>query len=199
MLDLDYEAPPGEFRLKRFTIPEYERLIGIGGIPETDPVELLDGWVVQKMPHNAPHDSSVSRLNRRLGRVLGEKWIVRIQSSVRLDHSIPEPDLAVVFGPEDRFDVDRPGPGEIELVVEVSAASLAHDRGFKHSLYARNGIPVYWVVNLIDRQIEVYTKPKGNKYAKRTDYKPGDDVPVTVAGKKRGTVAVSDVIPESSE
>jgi Uma2 family endonuclease len=191
-------APPAELRLKQFTVDEYDQFIREGSLAESLRVELLDGWIVEKMPHNAPHDSSVTRLQRRLMRLLGDDWIVRAQSSARLDTSVPEPDVAVVPGPEDRYDRRRPTHGDLALVVEVAESSLAQDRGFKLRLYARNKVPVYWIVNLIDRRIEVYMNPRGGRvptYRTRTEYARGTAVPVVVAGKAVGTIPVNEVLP----
>jgi Uma2 family endonuclease len=190
-------APPAEFRLKRFTVAEYERLIADGTL-DGEPVELLDGWIVEKMPHNAPHDSAIFRLQRRLMRLLGDDVLVRAQSSATLDISVPEPDLSVVPGPEDRYDRDRPRPHDLLMVVEVAESSLAQDQGYKVRLYARNKVPVYWIVNLRDRRVEVYTGPRGGRnptYRDRTDYAPGQTVPVVVAGKTVGRIPVNEILP----
>jgi Uma2 family endonuclease len=173
-------------------------MIRDGTLAESDRLELLDGWIVEKMPHNAPHDSAVSRLQRRLTRLLGDDWLVRVQSSMTLDTSVPEPDVAVVPGPESRYDQARPTPKDVALAAEVSESSLPQDQGFKTQLYARNKIPVYWIVNLVDRRVEVYTEPRGGKnpaYKKHADYGPGDAVPVVVGGKELGRIAVNELLP----
>lgn len=191
-------APPAEFRLKRFTVAEYDRMVRDGTLDESARVELLDGWIVEKMPHNAPHDSSVSRLQRRLMRVLGDDWLVRAQSSATLDTSVPEPDVAVARGPEERYDRVRPRPRDLVMVVEVAESSLAQDQGYKVRLYARNRIPVYWIVNLVDRRVEVYTSPRGGRnptYRTRTDYAPGAAVPVVVGGRAVGAIPVDEILP----
>lgn len=191
-------VPPPDFEVMRFSVDDYERMIADGTIDETDRVELLDGWIVAKMPHNAPHDSSVSRLQRRLMRLLGGEWLVRGQSSARLDTSVPELDVAVVPGPEERYDAKRPRPRDLVLVAEVADSSLSRDRGQKLRMYARNRVGVYWIVNLRDRVVEVYTTPRGGKtpvYRTRTDYSPGQSVPVVIAGQTVGTIPVSELLP----
>jgi Uma2 family endonuclease len=191
-------APPAELRLKQFTVDEYDQFIREGSLAESLRVELLDGWIVEKMPHNAPNDSSITRLQRRLMRLLGDDWIVRAQSSARLDTSVPEPDVAVVPGPEDRYDRRRPTHGDLALVVEVAESSLGQDRGFKLRLYARNKVPVYWIVNLIDRRIEVYASPRAGRtpaYRTRAEYGPGAAVPVVIAGEAVGAIAVNELLP----
>jgi Uma2 family endonuclease len=188
--------PPGPVRL--FTVAEYDRMVRGGYLTDNDRVELLDGWIVEKMPHNAPHDSAVYKLQVRLMQALGPAWVVRGQSAVTLSASVPEPDIAVAPGPDSRYDAARPTPKDLALVAEVSDATLARDQGRKQAIYARAKIPVYWIVNLQDRWVEVYTDPRGGKsptYRTRTDYAPGAAVPVTVAGKVVGTVPVSELLP----
>ena len=191
-------SPPVEFLLRRFTVAEYDQMIRDGTINEDERVELLDGWIVEKMAHNAPHDSTVSKLQRTFVKRLGDDWWPRGQSSVTLDVSVPEPDIALIPGPLERYDEERPRPRDLALVVEVSESSLARDRGPKLRMYARNKIPVYWIVNLEDRVVEVYTDPRGGKapaYRNQTDYRHGQSIPIVVAGKTLGSIPVSEFLP----
>ena len=188
--------PPDEFRIKRFTVAEYDQMIRDGTI-DGKPLELLDGWIVEKMPHNPAHDSAISRLNKRLLRILGDDFLVRVQCSADVDTSVPEPDLAIVPGPEDRYDEHRPQPSDLLIVIEVSESSLMQDRGFKQRLYARNKIAEYWIVNLPERIVEVYTLPRGGRnptYRSRVDYTGGMAVPVVVAGTTLGTISVDEIL-----
>ena len=82
----------------RFSVRQYQRMVELGVLTDEDKVELLDGWIVDKMPRNPPHDGTISRISRRLARVLSDELIVRTQSAVALPSSQPEPDLAVVRG-----------------------------------------------------------------------------------------------------
>ncbi len=125
------------------------------------------------------------------------------QSAVTLtNNSEPEPDFVFARGDESTFRTHHPGPADIGLVVEVSNSSLAIDRDDKGSIYAANGIPVYWVVNVVDKVIEVYTWPAGTgdtaAYAKRDDCAVGASVPVVLDGNTIGTIAVSDVMGNSA-
>lgn len=189
--------PPADFRLHRFTVAEYDQMIRDGTI-DGKPLELLDGWIVEKMPKNAPHDNAILRLQRRLMKLLGDEYLVRIQSTIELDLSMPDPDVAIVAGPEERFDENRPDANDIILVIEVSETSLAQDRGFKARLYGRNKIPVYWIVNLKDRVIEVHTLPRNGKnlgYRNSVVYRPGDTIPVVLGRKTVGSIPVSEILP----
>jgi len=185
--------------LRRFTLAEYHRMIDTGILIGGEPYELLEGWIVRKMSRGNPHDNAITVLTKRLLRVMSPGWEVRCQCAITLtDDSEPEPDFALVRGDEDTFTDHHPGPTEIGLLVEVSDSSLKVDRHDKGRIYARDRIPVYWVVNFPDRQVEVYTQPGGAAgaaaYQHRQDYLPGSAIPVVIDGQTVGTVAVSDVI-----
>jgi Uma2 family endonuclease len=85
------------------------------------------------------------------------------------------------------------------LVVEVADATLSQDRASKKRLYASARIPVYWIVNLLENQIEVYTDPSGPAdepdYRQRQDYGPADTLPVVIEGRELGRVAVRELLP----
>jgi Uma2 family endonuclease len=140
--------------LRRWTRAEYERLVELG-VFAGEPLELIGGQLLVAEPQHAYHASVISRLEYAVRAMLPPGWIVRTQLPVALDdESEPEPDLVVVPG--------RPGdyqgthPARVALVVEVAESSLAFDRGHKASLYARAGVEDYWIVNLVDRVLEVY-------------------------------------------
>lgn len=189
--------------LRCFTVEEYHRMIQGGILDEEDPVELLEGWLVLKMPHNPPHDSTVYRVQTRLWRVLPADWLCRIQSAVTMEKSEPEPDLAVARGPENRYDDHHPTPQELALVVEVADSTLARDRQDKGSLYARNRVSTYWIVNLVEVQIEVYTDPSGPgtspHYRQRHDYGMADTVPLVLAGQAVAQFAVRELLPRKGD
>ncbi|MGH7201062.1 MAG: Uma2 family endonuclease [Planctomycetaceae bacterium] len=194
------ELPP--LPLRRFSVAEYRRMGEIGVLTEDDRIELLEGWIVQKMNHNPRHDAAVDLVDEALGRRLPAEWRVRVQSSISTDDSDPEPDHAVVRGPARRYAQRHPEPGDIGMLAEVSDTSLPRDRGMKQRIYARAGIAVYWIVNLIDSQIEVYTSPTGPTppnvkptYQQKDVYKPGGSVPLIIAGQHLGDVPVSELLP----
>jgi Uma2 family endonuclease len=84
----------------------------------------------------------------------------------------------------------------VGLLVEVSWTTLRQDRGKKRTAYARAGVPVYWIVNLVDRQVEVYTRPtKAGRYRSRKAYTPGQQIPVAIAGQQLPPIAVDDILP----
>jgi Uma2 family endonuclease len=197
-------APPHRYYLaqstfRKFTLDEYHKMIETGVLSSGEPYELLEGNLVHKMSRGSPHDAAVLVLNKRFIRLVPVGWEVRGQSAVTLSGgSEPEPDFALVRGDESTFRSRHPGPADIGLIVEVSDSSLRIDRHDKGIIYAQNGIPVYWVVNVVDQVIEVYTQPGGTgdaaAYGKRDDFAIGTAVPVVLDGTAVGTIAVADVI-----
>jgi Uma2 family endonuclease len=143
--------------LRRWTRREYERLVDLGAF-EREPVELLDGQLIVAEPQGSYHVTAVGSLGSRLATVLPPDWIVRVQAPLALDEeSAPEPDLAVVRGTW--ADYRDAHPTSAALVVEVADSSLAFDRDQKGGLYARARLADYWIVNLVDRVLEVYRDP----------------------------------------
>lgn len=182
----------------QFSVDQYEAMVQEGILKQPERCELLNGWIIPKMTHNARHDSAVYRLQRRLINMLEEKWLVRIQSSISIAKSLPEPDLVVALGPESRYDRVRPSPKEIEIVVEVADSTLSQDRGIKKELYAKARIGVYWIVNLVEGQVEVYALPKTGKlptYRRCEIYVADKSVPVIVGGQTIGSLAVNELVP----
>src|SRR5262249_32996457 len=150
--------------------------------------ELLEGLIVPKMTRNPQYDIALELVDEALRGRLPAGWRLRIQSAITTDDSEPEPDLAVVRGDARSRGGRHPGPPDLGLVVEVADTSLAQDRQEKGRLYARAGIACYWIVNLVDRQIEVYTDPTGPGpspvYRQRLDFVAADAVPLVLDGNE---------------
>ena len=144
--------------LKRWKRVEYERLVDRGAFDPGDRVELIDGLLLVAEPQSSSHYTAIQLVERALRFAFGEGWTVRTQAPIALDDaSEPEPDVAVVRGGVRDF--ARAHPVDPVLVVEVSLSSLEFDREHKASLYARAGRPEYWIVNLVDRVLEVRREP----------------------------------------
>jgi Uma2 family endonuclease len=151
---------------------EYDQLVALGAFQD-ERIELLEGALVAMSPIGAPHSSTVQKLNRLLVLALEGRAAVRCQSPfAALEFSEPEPDFAVV--PPADHDLDH--PSEAYLIIEVAESSLALDRGKKLRLYASCAIPEYWVVNLPERCIEVYTQPMPGAYAGVERYERGQSI-----------------------
>ena len=147
-----------ETRTRRFSRAEYERLIELGLFHEDERVELIGGELVLGEPKGAEHYTAVVKTARTLAAAFGPDWYVRAEGPIGLDDdSEPEPDVAVVRGAVD--DYRRRHPSQAVLMVEVADSTLASDRQRKGSLYARAGLADYWLLNLVDRVLEVYREP----------------------------------------
>jgi Putative restriction endonuclease len=185
--------------MRRFTVDEYHRMIEAGILTEDDPVELLGGWIVLKMPHNPPHDNALELADEAIRARLPTGWRLRIQSAIITTDSEPEPDLAVVRGTARVRQGRHPGPADIGLLLEVADSTLLSDGQDKGPLYAAAGIGCYWILNLVDRQVEVYTDPTGPDanpvYRRRQDYRPGDAVPLVLDGQQVVQIPVADLLP----
>jgi hypothetical protein len=192
-----FQMPP--FPVRRWTVDEYHDMIQKGVITEDDPVELLEGWIVPKMGRNPPHDVAIVCVQEALRPLLPAGWHTRVQSGITTAESEPEPDLAAVRGAARDYLTRHPGPQDAALLVEVADSSLLHDRRNKGRAYAQADIAVYWIVNLVDSQVEVYTDPSGPApnptYRQRQDYGITDAVPCLIDGQSIGPIPVRDLLP----
>jgi hypothetical protein len=183
----------------RLSVAQYHQMIDAGILTEDNPVELLDGWLVQKMPRHPPHRIATRKTRETLDRFRPAGWYSDSQEAITTDTSEPEPDVMLVRGDSDHYHDRNPGPQDIGLLVEVSDSTLARDRGFKKRIYAESRIAVYWIVNLIDNQVEVYTDPTGPTetpdYRQRRDYGVLDEIPFILDGQEIGRFPVRDLLP----
>ena len=146
-----------------------------GVFADGERVELLEGEIVEMMPIGPYHSGVVGRLMNFFARLGGDRWIVHSQNPVRLNkRSEPLPDLVLLRPEAGDYTGRHPQPSDVILLVEVSDSSLAYDRDEKLAAYARAGIPEYWLVNLVEGQVEVYRGPCATGYESRQDVTPGD-------------------------
>ena len=183
----------------RISVRQFEKMIDAGVFGEHDHVELLGGILVDKMTKNDPHDFSVDAIAEVFRTITGPDWVVREEKSVVLGRfSRPEPDVALARGPRERYRSTAPKAADLAVLVEVADSGYAKDRGSKWRKYAAFRIPVYWIVNLPLRQIEVYTEPSGRGksavYQVSKVYGVDDEVPVVVAGQELGRLKVRDIL-----
>jgi Uma2 family endonuclease len=192
---------PGYFAMagfRRWSVDEYHRLIDSGFLGEKDPIHLLEGNMVLRMPPNPPHSNAVTGTIRTVVRLLPDDWQLRSEQPITLADSEPQPDVVLARGDRTTYRTRHPGPADIGLVVEVSDTSLPVDRIDMGRIYARSNLPVYWIINVVDRQVEVYTdsRPADSvpAYATRTDYRPGDGLPLILDGQVVARIPVIDLL-----
>jgi Uma2 family endonuclease len=193
---------PPEPPIYRFTVRQYHKMIQDGVLTEDDPVELLEGAIVFKMPKNTPRATCVRKCRRAIAPVLPTSCFYDAEQPITLSDGEPEPDGFVVAGTIEDYEHRHPESADLRLVVEVAESSLATDRAVKLRTYARAGIPCYWIVNLIDRQLEVYTQPDATAavpiYRATRAFKPGEHVDLLIDGQTAGSIAVDDLLPAAS-
>ena len=180
----------------RMSVEEYERLGDAGILTPESRLELIEGNLVTKPMQNDPHASTVETLTESFIRIAPSGWRVRIQLPIRILESLPEPDAVFAIGDRKSKSGRHPTAEEIGLVVEVSGSSLSYDRTIKMPIYSRAGIPEYWIVNLQDSTVEVYTEPTfENGYTQRRDYKADESVPLKLDGTTITSFRVADLLP----
>ena len=182
--------------LYRLTVQQFDRMILDGTIANADRVELVEGLLVTKMGRNRPHVQAGNKGLWTLARILGPGWHVRKEDPVVISEwSKPEPDLAVVRGEVADYDNRDVTAADVALVVEIADSSLSADRDDMARVYSGGGIPVYWVVNVVDRQIEVFTSPGPAGYAITKVFGLNQDVVVVIDGVEVGRIAVAEMMP----
>ena len=170
-------------------------MVASGAFTKHDRLELIEGMLVEKMTKGRKHSAGSENPGAIDPRVPAG-WHVRIEKPVRIParDSMPEPDVSVARGaPDDYLDLD-PGPQDVALVVEVSDTTLAADRAMALT-YGGGGIPVYWIVNVKDRQLEVYANPVGGAYPAPTILDESASVELVLGGQVVGRIAVADLLP----
>jgi len=188
-------ASPSSLTLWRMSVEQYHAMIEHGILTTEDRVELLRGLLVSKMPIDPDHASATENLRDQVPPLLPAGWIMRSQQPIVLAIGMPEPDGAIARGRRPDYYRRHPRPSDLAMVAEVSESTLVRDRGMKLEMYAEAGIAVYWIVNLVDRVIEVYTLPVGAAYTKREDYGMADTVPLVLDGVEVGRIPVAQIIP----
>ena len=184
--------------IHRWTMDEYYRKADMGMFDDCH-VELIEGVVIEMSPMNSAHRTSVVLSSEALRRGFLQGYFVCTQCPIRLlDASEPEPDVAVIPGAA--RDYANAHPATAVRIVEVAETSLERDRTIKAGLYASVGIADYWIVNLVDKQLEVHRRPvadgshpSGHRYDEVTTLKPGDTVSPLAA--PQATITVAELLP----
>lgn len=202
----------GRVNVAPLTVEQYESMNAVGILPDGVPIELLDGLLVWKdraaagadpMAIGTHHQLGVNKLSRLARQV--EKWgcYLAVQGPVRIvPSSEPEPDAAVIRGKPEDYAERHPGPRDVYSVIEVADSSLARDRITKCRIYASAGVRQYVIVNLVERQVEIYSSPvaRQGRYAGETIRK-GNQIVGILAGPtgtgpgKVVKIAAKDLLP----
>jgi Uma2 family endonuclease len=183
--------------LFRMSVDQYERLVETGVLGD-QPVELIGGLLVRKLGKTPPHVIAREALRDDLLRLIPQGWRLTIEAPIRIpDFDEPEPDLVIIRGTREQYEARHPGPADVGLLIEVADTTLDRDRGEKETAYARGGVPTYWILNLVDRQLEICTGPTPTGYRERRILPPGEHVSLTIDGKEIGRIVVASILPRN--
>lgn len=191
MTEADADYPPWPL-----TVEQYLRMIRSGIFGEDDPVFLWEGRLARRMPPERPHSIAVGKLRVLFDRVIpAATHHLETEQPLALRNrpSVPQPDLMVLRGAFDDYVEAIPTSADVSLVVEVADTSLRKDRRLAET-YASDGIPVYWIVNVPERRIEVFARPVDGAYAEAIVYEIDAEVPLTIDGREVGRIPVRNVI-----
>jgi Uma2 family endonuclease len=179
---------------RRFTVEEYYRLAEVGILHEHDRVELIEGEIIVMSPIGLRRGTCVIRLTRELVMALGRRALLSPSLPVRLSPDTePQPDIALLRPRPDDYAHARARPADALLVVEVAETSYHYDRRVKLPLYARAGVPEYWIVDLRHDIVEVYRDRAADTYASTTSVGRGGAV--TPAAFPDVVLPVNDILP----
>lgn len=190
--------PPGVplERLYRFTVDEYHDMGKKGVLPRRAPVELIEGLIITMSPIGLHHTFAVNKLISILVPLVEPGWHVSPQNPIALPNSEPQPDIAIVRGVPDDYLERHPAPGDVALLIEVADSSLDYDRRTKGFLYFRHAVPEYWIVNVIDRVVEVYRREPGKQeFTLAEVVDRSKTLPLILDGKNRSPLRVSELVP----
>lgn len=179
------------------TLEEHHRMVEAGKITKEDKVELIRGRLVKKEPKTPLHSATVGLLGKRLRVLMPTEWFAQEEKPITLADSEPEPDVSVARERSDEYFEHHPQAGDLALVVEVSISSLDFNRNTKRSIYAEAGIPYYWIVNLVDLRIEVYSEPSLGDYRKVIHRAKDDPVSIIVDKQEIGSIALAEFTPRT--
>ena len=190
--------PSAAVQTRKWDYEEYARLAELGFF-HRQRVELIGGRIVETAPQRDVHAAAVSLARDAVAICFGDGFWVRMQLPLKLGRwSGPEPDISVVRGTPRQY-VGTGHPDTALLLIEVSDTTLQYDRRRKAGLYAKYSIADYWIVNLVDRVVEVNRDPVRDpahpfqfNFAARTVFKSGQSVQPLAS---QGTIRVDDLFP----
>ncbi|MEM8722868.1 MAG: Uma2 family endonuclease [Cyanobacteria bacterium P01_G01_bin.39] len=151
---------------KKFTLDEYHRLVDLGFFTENDKIELIRGEIIEMSPKRTSHSVCNSILFGELYSLLRDRANVRGQEPIILADSEPEPDVVIAKQKDDNYLSAHPIPEDVILIIEISDSTLQYDRETKLTLYAEAGINHYWIINLVENHLEVYSNSFANSQGK---------------------------------
>ncbi len=185
---------PGWLTRHVISVADYYKMAEVGILTENDRVELIEGQIIKMVPIGSEHAGKVNNLTYLLVTTLGNRAVVSVQNPVRLSNILePEPDFAILKPRPDRYAGGHPTAADVLLLIEVADSSLDYDRLVKARLYARHGVPEFWVVDVKARLVTVHRKPVGDAYTDVTERRPTDMLDIAAIADT--AVPAADVFP----
>ncbi len=191
---MDWLPPPES--VYRLSVEKYEAMVATGVFTKSDRFHLINGILVAKMTEYPPHAAACDTTHLALQSLLPAGWYIRVGKPLRIPSrsSVPEPDLVITRGLPRAYFQRHPEPADVALVIEVADSRLKEARALA-AVYGGGGVPVYGIVNLVDRQVEVYSGPCPDGYQSRQDFTEGSDVAAVIEGREVGRIAVAELLP----
>ncbi|MEM7594704.1 MAG: Uma2 family endonuclease [Cyanobacteria bacterium P01_A01_bin.83] len=156
----------------KWSIEEWHELVNLG-LLEGKPVEFLEGEIIEMSPEGVEHSYTNRSVVKYLRRLFEGKAEVIQAQPITLDNSEPEPDITVARLPETIYRHHHPYPQDIYFLVEISKRTLKKDLEQKIITYARNSIPEYWVIDLVNKKLITHTQVQDHKYSQVAEYRTG--------------------------
>jgi len=192
---------PSPESLYRTNMEKYGAMVAPGVFTKRDRLELIKGFLLTKTSEYPTHAITSMLLSEAVRSLQPVGFHLRLDKRLRIPNrsSVPEPDLVLARGPIQGFLEAHPEPKDVALLVEVADSSLRDDRTIMAQIYAGGGVPVYWIVNLVDRQVEVQREPSAKGYGQVEVFAAGSSIPVVIDGSEVGRIAVGDILPKRKE
>ena len=163
----------------RWTVAEYHRMAEVGLLHEDSRVELIDGEIIEMAPIGSEHAGHNNYLMSCLAHRLYGKAVVAGQNPVILGgYEEPQPDIALLRWRKDYYRTAHPHAEDVLLIIEISDSTLRYDHDVKIPLYAKNGIPEVWLLDIQNRQLEIYREPINGVYQQRDCRRAGQIAPI---------------------
>ena len=187
---------------KRFTLDEYHRLGELGFFAPDERVELIRGEIILMPTKKTPHSVCNTLLWQELFRLIGDRAYLRVQEPIILPaDSEPQPDVVIARNRSDNYLSSHPYPADVLLAIEISDSTLSFDQNTKLSLYAEDGISDYWIFNLVDNCLEMYSEPyqdRKGKFSYRLKRVALPNEVVAISGFPDISLELSKVFPSQS-
>lgn len=178
---------------KRFRVEDFRKMTEVGILPEESGWEIIDGRIIDKVKIGSRNAGTVRKLTKTLNDKVGDLVLLSNRNPIHIDeYNEPEPDIALLKPREDFYSESHPTPADVLLLIEVSDLTIRYDSEIKKRLYAEAGIAEFWLVNLNEKTVEVYTQPKNGSYYSARILEPSETI--ESAAMQNLTLAVEEIL-----